>query len=237
MRSKIFLWPLVGLALAVAGCAGSGNGLVGLHNPRIRTVNDFPDVTAVSSAVDTTPMLTSQAFGATSAYVIIVNGNRNISFNDVSGGTSIPLVNQTSLLQTDSYYTAIGTGSGGGGRHIILLEDGQVIASNMTKVRVVNADEDDASVDVFFTSTSTPDLTGQTPQITDLAFGTAPADYINFTPGTYKVWVTAHGSTSPIKTATVTMTTNTIITLVFAKSSGGAVIQTLQDRPLPAGTP
>ena len=237
MRSKLFILPAAALAFALAGCGGSGNGLVGLHNPRIRSVNDFPDVTAVSSAVDTTPMLTSQAFGATSAYVIIVNGNRNISFNDVSGGTSIPLVNQTSLLQTDSYYTAIGTGSGGGGRHIILLTDGAIIASNMTKVRVVNADESDASVDVYFTSTSTPDLTGQTPQITSLAFAAAPADYINFTPGSYKVWITPHGSTSPIKTTTVNLATNTIITLVFAKTSGGTAIQTLQDRPLPAGTP
>ena len=237
MKSKIFFLPLAALAIGIVGCGGSGNGIVGLHNPRIRSVNDFSDVTSVSSQVDSTAMLTSQAFGATSAYVIIVNGNRNIAFNDVSGGTSIPLVNQTSLLQTDSYYTAIGTGSGGAGRHIILLTDGQVLASNQTKVRVVNADGAQPNVDVYFTSTSTGSLSGQTPQITNLSFADNTVPYTNFTPGTYKMWVTTHGSTTPIMTQNVTMTANTIITLVFAQTSGGQTVQTLQDRPLPAGTP
>src|SRR2546423_7495598 len=124
MRSKLFFLALVVLAFAVTGCGGSGNGLVGLHNPRVRAVNDFSDVTAVSATVESTPLLTSQAFGATSAYAIITNGNRTVTFNNVSGSTSIPLVSQTSLLETDKYYTAVGTGSGAGGRHIFLLEDG-----------------------------------------------------------------------------------------------------------------
>jgi len=237
MRSKLFFLPLAAMALAVVGCGGSGNGLVGIHNPRIRAVNDFSDVTSVSSTVETTPLLTSQAFGAVSAYAVITNGNRTIAFDNVSGASSIPLVSQSSLLETEKYYTAIGAGSGVGGRHVILLEDGQVLASNMTKVRVVNADEDQAAVDIYVTSTATGSLTGQTPQITNLAFAATPTDYTNFTPGSYKVWVTAHGGTTPLTTKTVTLTTNTIITLVFAKTSGGVTVQTLQDRPLPAGTP
>jgi len=237
MKRILFFLPLAAVALAIVGCGGSGNGIVGIHNPRIRAVNDFSDVSAVSAQVDTTNLLTSQAFGAVSAYSIITNGNRTITFNDVSGSTSIPLVSQNTLLETEKYYTAIGTGSGGGGRHIILLEDGQLIASNETKVRVVNADEDQAAVDVYFTSTATADLSGQTPQITNLAFADNAPTYINFTPGSYNVWITAHGSTTPLKTQTVTLDANTIITLVFAKTSSGTTIQTLQDRPLPAGTP
>lgn len=237
MNSKLLFLPLAAIALAVVGCGGSGNGVVGIHNPRIRAVNDFSDVTAVSSAVDTTTLMTSQAFGAVSAYNVIVNGNHTISFDNVSGATSIPLVSQSSLLETEKYYTAIGTGSGVGGRHIILLEDGEVIAANITKARVVNADEADAAVDVYFTSTGTADLTAQTPQITSLDFTDSTAPYTNFTPGTYKMWVTPEGSKTPLTTKTVTFTTNTIVTLVFAQTSGGVTIQTLQDRPLPSGTP
>jgi hypothetical protein len=237
MRSKLFFLPVAIFALAVVGCGGSGNGIVGIHNPRVRAVNDFSDVSAVSADVDATTLLTSQAFGAVSAYAVIPNGNHTVTFNNVSGSTSIPLVSQASLLETEKYYTAIGAGSGVGGRHVILLEDGQVLASNLTKVRVVNADEDDASVDVYVTSTATADLSGQTPQITNLAFANAPTLYTNFTPGSYKVWITPNGSTTPLTTKTVTLSANTIITLVFAKTSGGVTIQTLQDRPLPAGTP
>jgi hypothetical protein len=236
---KTLIWaPLLALGLVVSGCGGSSlNGIVNIKNPRIRAVNDFHDVTAVSADVDGTTLLTSQAFGATSAYSIVTNGNRTITFNNVSGATSIPLVSQTSLLQTDSFYTAIGAGSGGGGRHIILLTDGSVLASNMTKVRIVNVDEDQAAVDVYFTSTATGSLSGQTPQITNLAFASAPADYTNFTPGSYKVWVTPTGTQTVLTSQTVTLTANTIITLVFAKTSSSVTIQTLQDRPLPAGTP
>ena len=237
MRTKLFLLPLAVIALAVVGCGGAGNGLVGIHNPRIRAVNDFSDVSAVSATVESTNLLTSQAFGSTSAYAIITNGNRDINFTNVSGASSIPLITQNSLLETEKYYTAIGTGSGVGGRHIILLEDGQVILNNIAKIRVINADEDDASVDVYFTSTATADLTGQTPQVTNLGFATAVADYTNFTPGNYKVWITANGSKTAITTKTVTLSANTIGTLVFAKTSGGTTIQTLQDRPLPSGTP
>ncbi len=237
MKRILFFLPLAAFALAIVGCGGTGNGIVGIHNPRIRAVNDFSDVSAVSAQVDNTDLLTSQSFGAVSAYSIITNGNRTITFNNVSGSTSIPLVSQNTLLETEKYYTAIGAGSGTGGRHIILLEDGQLIASNETKVRVVNADEDQAAVDVYFTSTSTSDLSGQTPQITNLAFADNAPTYINFTPGSYKVWVTPHGSTTPVQTQTVTLSANTIITLVFAKTSSGTTIQTLQDRPLPAGTP
>ena len=237
MKSKLFLLPLAALAIAIVGCGGAGNGIVGIHNPRIRAVNDFSDASAVSATVDTTDLLTSQAFGATSAYAIETNGNRTITFTNVSGSSSIPLVSQTPLLETEKYYTAIGTGSGAGGRHIILLEDGQVLANNIAKIRVINADEDAASVDVYFTSTATANLTGQTPQLTNVGFTAVVNDYINFTPGTYKVWITPNGSTTPITSQNVTLSANTIRTLVFAKTSGGVTIQNLQDRPLPAGTP
>jgi hypothetical protein len=237
MKSKLFFLPLAALAIAIVGCGGEGQGIVGIHNPRIRAVNDFSDLTAVSASVETVDLLTSQAFGAASAYAIVEDGNRDITFSDVSGATSLPLVTDNELLETEKYYTAIGTGSGVSGRLIILLEDTQIIESNMTRVRLVNANQDQANVDVYFTSTATPDLTGQTPQVNSLAF-TDNSVYTSFTPGTYKMWVTADGSLTPLTSQNVTLTTNTVITFVVAESPGGGVtVQTLQDRPLPLGTP
>ena len=237
MKLRLFILPLAVLAVALQGCGGSGNGVVGIHNPRIRAVNDFSDVTSVSASVDNTDLLTSQAFGATSAYAVITNGNRTIAFDDVSGATSIPIVSQSSLLETEKYYTAVGTGSGPGGRHIILLEDGEVIANNIAKIRVINANEDHVSVDVYFTSTATADLNSSTPQITSLGFADAVLDYIDFVPGDYKVWITNPGGKIPLDTKVVTLSANTISTMVWAKTSSGTDIQTLQDRPLPVGTP
>src|SRR5689334_13310554 len=105
MKRILFFLPLAAFALAIVGCGGSGNGVVGIHNPRIRAVNDFSDVSSVSAQVESVDLLTSQAFGATSAYSIITNGNRTIAFNDVSGASSIPLVSANDLLETEKYYT------------------------------------------------------------------------------------------------------------------------------------
>ena len=229
---------LVGLAVMLAGCGGSDTtGLAGNKNPRIRAINDFADVTSVGATVDTKTLLTSQAFGTSSAYTIINNGNRDISFTDMSGAGSIPLTSQTSLLEENHYYTAIGVGNGPDGRRIILLDDTTTISANMAKVRVVNADQNDASIDVYVTSTGTADLSGQTPLLTNVAYGDAGTVYTDFTPGTYKVWITPAGSTTPITSPNMTFTTNTAVTLVVVQTSGGFEIQTVQDRPLPTGTP
>lgn len=237
-RGSIFL-SLIGLAVMVVGCGGSDTtGLVGNKNPRIRVVNDYSDVSAVGATVDNTTLLNSQAFGTSSAYTIINNGNRDIAFTDMSGSTNIPLTSQTSLLEENHYYTAIGVGNSTAGRQIILLDDTATISANMAKVRVVNADQADTSVDVYFTATTTSDLTGETPQITGLTYGSAATLYTDFTPGTYKVWITPTGSKTPITSPNMTFATNTAVTLVVVQDSSSAVqIQTLTDRPLPAGTP
>jgi hypothetical protein len=238
MKRGLTFFSLLGLAVMLAGCGGSDTtGLVGNKNPRIRAVNDFSDVSAVGATVDTKTLLTSQAFGMSSAYTIIDNGNRDITFTDMSGAGSIPLTTLNTLLEENHYYTAIGVGNGPDGRRIILLDDTTTLTPNMSKVRVVNADQNDALVDVYFTSTATADLTGQTPQITNLAYGDAATLYTDFTPGTYKVWVTPAGSTTPITSPNMTFTTNTAVTLVVVQTSGGFEIQTIEDRPLPAGTP
>lgn len=235
MKLKLFILPLTAMAIAIVGCGGSGKGVVGIHDPRVRAVNDFSDLASVSATAAGTDMMTSQAFGAVSAYTIIDSGNHTITFNDVSGPTSLPIVSSTNLLETEKYYTAVGTGTSAN-RTIILLEDTRDIDGNMTKARFVNADEDQANIDVYITSTATPDLTGQTPQADSLDFGQG-STYTSYVPGDYKVWITPDGSTTPITTQNVTFTTNTSVTYVFAKTSGGVTIQTLEDRPLPAGTP
>jgi len=236
---KAFAWaPLIAIAIVLAGCGGSDTtGLVGNKNPRIRAVNDFHDVTAVSADVDGKALLTSQAFGSVSGYSIINNGNRTVTFTNVSGSSSIPIVNQTSLLEENQFYTAIGAGAGGGGRHIILLTDGQDIVTNQTKIRLVNADEEQAGIDVYFTSTSTGSLTGQTPQIVNLAFADDQPSYQQLTPGSYKIWITPTGSQTPLLSQNITLSANTVVTEIFAKTSGGVALQGLQDRPLPGGTP
>jgi len=236
---KAYAWaPLLALGIIVAGCGGTDTtGLGGNKNPRIRAVADYQDVTATSADVAGTDLLTSQAFGSVSGYSIVNNGNRTITFNNVSGASSIPLANETDLLEENMFYTAIGTGSGPTGRQIILLTDGQDVVTNETKVRIVNADEDQAGIDVYFTSTATGSLTGQTPQIVNLAYADDAPAYLQLTPGSYKIWITPTGTTTVLKTQTVTLDPSTVITDVFAKTSSGTTIQTLHDRPLPSGTP
>lgn len=238
MNRALLMAPVLGLGLIMAGCSGSGsgNGLLGNKNPRLRAVADFPDQTSVNAVSDNgsspdVTLLLNSPFGNVGDYQIVANGQRTVTFKNPS--TNLNIGSDVQQMNLNTFYTVIGTGSGPSGRKLIFLNDAQSIANNQTRVRFVNANQDDASVDFYVTTTTTSTLTGQTAVVSGDAFGDGTQPYTAFNPGTFTIWVTPAGTPGTVLLKkNVTFDTNTIITLVFAKSSGGAVLQTLLDNPV-----
>lgn len=225
------------IGVLLAGCGGSnnGNGLVGQSNPRVRAVNYFPDVTSVNATSDNTGgntnLLTTSTFGTVGAYNIVADGTRTITFANSSN--NLTLTSQAQDLHLNNFYTVIGTGSGTGGRHMILLGDTQTVAQNQTRIRFVNANETNASVDFYVLPTSTSTLTGQTPQNPAVAYLDNTGSYASYNPNTYTVWVTPAGTPGTVLVKkNVTLSANTVLTLVYVKTASGQDLQTITDDPV-----
>lgn len=231
MKRALFFAPLAALALALSGCGGNSDttGLGGNINPRVRVVNQFRDVSRVDADISGRQMLSNQPYGVTSSYEIINNGNRDVRFVNVLNNTT--LATRTSLFEENKFYTVIGTGNGAGGRDIIILTDGQDTVPGQTKVRVVNANQDTTPVDVYFTATTTTTLTGQTAQITGLAYKDEEPQYVTYNPGTYTMWVTEAGNKANVLVKTnETFEADTIRTILFVDSPTGDAVQDLIDK-------
>lgn len=231
MKRALFFAPLAVLALALSGCGGNGDttGLGGNINPRVRILNQFRDVSRVDADIAGNSILSNQPYGTISSYQIVNNGNREVRFVNVTNNTV--LANRTDLFEENHFYTVIGTGSGAGGRDVIILTDGQDITPTQTKVRVVNVNQDTTPVDVYFTSTSTTTLTGQTAAITGLAYGDEEPQYVDYNPGTYTMWITEAGNKANVLVKTnETFTTDTIRTVLFVDSPTGDAVQDLIDK-------
>jgi hypothetical protein len=237
MKKAFILAPILILGVALTGCGGSnnGNGLLGRDNPRLRAVDDFSDVASVNATSDNgsnpnVTLLLNQAFEDVGAYMIVADGTRTINF--INASNSVNIASDVDNLHLDNFYTIIGTGSGPSGRKLILLSDTQTVAQNATRVRFINANEDDASVDMYVTSTATANLTGQTAQDSAVAYADNTPTYATFTPGTFTVWVTPAGTPGTVLAKkNITFNADTVITLVFLKTSSSTDIQNLLDDP------
>lgn len=234
---KAFIWaPLLVVSIVLAGCGGSnsGNGL-GQNNPRLRAVNYFPDVASVNATSDNTNgntnLLTTSTFGTVGAYNIVADGTRTITFANASN--NLTLTSQAQNLHLNNFYTVIGTGSGTGDRQMLLLSDTQIVAQNQTRIRFVNANETNTSVDIYVTPTSTSSLSGQTPQNPAVAYLDNTVSYASFTPGTFTVWVTPAGTPGTVLVKkNMTFSANTVETLVYVKTSGSQDLETITDDPV-----
>lgn len=237
MKKALILAPVLVVGLLLAGCGGSnrGNGLIGQNNPRVRAANFFSDVNGVNATSDNangnTNLLTGSTFGTVGAYNIVEDGTRTITFADSSN--NLTLKSMAEDLHLNNFYTVIGTGTGVGGRQIILLSDSQTVAQNQTRIRFVNANETNTSVDFYVTPTSVGSLTGQTPQNPGVAYLDNTVSYASFTPGSFTVWVTPAGTPGTVLVKkNVTLSANTVITMVYVKTSGGQDLQTITDDPV-----
>jgi hypothetical protein len=230
MKTRVASLLVFGVLVAVEGCGGSSGSAPSGPKATLRLLNDFVDVASVSGKVGGADALLNQPFGTISTYVHYPTGTRAVSFTDA--GASSLLVSTNEDLVANEGYTAIGLGSAGKGRHVMYLTDLLTPTAGQARVRVLNGDEDAATVDVYVTPTATASLTGLTPDESAVAFLDGSTAYLTIAPGTYKIWITAAGLPDTIiVTNNVTFTAGQVETLLAIKEAGGVQIQEIPDGP------
>ena len=218
---------LVGAGFLCVSCGGS----VSISNTptgRVRALNDFVDVSRVSANASGTPLLRSQAFGFSSLFIAVKSGTQPISFFDASSNAL--LASRTVQVSESSFYDAVGLGSAAKGRHVLFMQADQTTLPGQTKVRIVNGDEDDTSLDIYITPGGTTDLTGRTPQETAVQYADDTAAYLSEAPGSYTIWFTPPGKPATLLVgANETFVAGTNLTLLLLKGPAGLTVQQLQD--------
>lgn len=174
-------------ALVLSGCQGQGDAILGNLNPRVHAVNAFPNTNVdaiVSDDSGDKVMLGNQPFGSISGDIIVNNGNRVVTFKN--SGTGGILATQSTLMELNHEYTAVGFGTPGN-EAMVLLTDESAPAQGMAAVRVTNV-TGGATVDVYVGQSGQP-ISAATKIFDDLANG-ATLLYRDTTPGDRTFFVT-----------------------------------------------
>jgi hypothetical protein len=193
MNRLFKLGVIAGLFAVLYGCGGSGSGLINVPNPRVRFANLMPGIASAKAQVGADVISSDIPFGTVSDYAITPNGNKDLTVGDTTFSNLATLADQ--LYEENTRYTGIAYGSAV--RTILrLTQDDSQTGNGTVGIRVVNAAEGAAAMDMYITGTGDP-LPG-TESFNAVTVGTA-SDY-SLVPmiGTnqYRLRVFADGDTS-----------------------------------------
>jgi hypothetical protein len=165
------------LAFAVlaglAGCGGSGNGVLNIPNPRIIPVNAFDGVPTANFEVGTDTSVTPVAFGTAGDAIITVNGTKDVSAGATTFNDLVTLPSQ--LFEQSQRYTVVGYGGSGSRALGVFQNNKSQSASTTVSFRAINGSANAASVDVYVTNSADGNTLPATPEVSALALGAASA--------------------------------------------------------------
>ncbi len=176
---------------------------------------------------------------ATALYSPILSGNRTLVLKRTADtSTVVSTIPVTITEGQDRTVYAIGGRAGAAITSYITTDDNTLpTAATQTRVRVVHLSPTAGAVDVFVTAPNA-DLAAATPTLANVAFQSASA-YLSVAAGTYQVRAVPAGTAAASRAAnvainaTVTLTGNTVRTIVAADNNvGGAPLRAfvLSDR-------
>jgi Domain of unknown function (DUF4397) len=223
---KIFKWwPAIGLVafcVALAGCGGSNNS--SSDTASIRLANATLTHPSLDLRVNSTVSAAAVAADAISAYVAPAPGSNTLQVNDA--GTATTLATAVPTLAAGGHYTLLAYESGGIVRMSVLNEDIAAPSAGASTVRIYNAAIEAGKLDVYITDPGT-DLSTVTAPTTTFGALTAPgAVSLTYSPGTYRVRVTAAGNKSDLRMdlPSFTIASQQVGTVVLTAASGGQLL-------------
>lgn len=225
MNKRHFLGLMAASSLTWLGGCGGAEDEDGSVRARLLNVN--PATGSVNLVVDDDTEASSVAYGTTSGYASVSSSSVDVVVNASSSGTS--LVEKTINLSSDSYYTLVLHGWGGGESVLsYFLEDDDDIPTSSSKsaLGVMNAQVEGDALDVYLTGVDETLSDDSSTFIAALATSTRKAP-TSLSAGTYRLWVTPEGDTATVLlTTTVTLKAKTAYTLVLApaNSSSGVLL-------------
>lgn len=218
-------WSVIGLAaatLALSACGGGGGSSSG--DVSLRVANATLTHASVDLLVNSSSAATATAADTVSAYVSPPSGSVTLQVNDA--GSSTALATTVPTLTSGKHYTLLAYESGGAVKTAVLNEDYTVPNSGSAQLRVYDAALDAGKLDIYITDQSVTALPASpTASLTNVTANTSTA-FFTYSPGTYRVRVTAAGNRSDVRAdiQNVTLDSQQIATVALTPAAGGALI-------------
>src|SRR5579862_1897097 len=218
------------LGLLLAGCGGSDGGIVDQQTPRVRLFNAVDGESTVFATFQDANLNNlgnspNAAYASATADTLIANTTATATIVGSSG----PLVTTApSLYRENSFYTLYALGGAFQGYRGLVVADSQLVSPGATfGVRAVQLSTKNASVDIYV-APGIAQAASSNLVFSTLAYGTvtssgntAQAVDVNgyvLSPingdSSYTIYVTAHGSLTPIATAAATLSQGSYNTVV-----------------------
>ena len=201
--------------LLVAGCGGGGG-------TRFRFMNAVPDVSNLEVLVNNTTFSSSVAYGTSSGYQSVSSGSQQVVVEPV--GSTNALITQSVSFSGDT--TMIAANFSSSISPLVLTDDNSAPASGDFKIRIVNAAPGLGPADVYIVAAGT-DLNTVSPNLTNLAFGTA-SGYQSLAGASLEVVLTPVGQKfAAVNTGALTFSASQIRTFVGLNSQVGGFTYTM----------
>src|SRR3712207_1878290 len=136
-------------ALATAGC-DDDDPLSPSRTAQIRVVHASPDAPAVDVLVDNAAVLTNVPFKASSAYLSVPRGSRNLKVR--AAGTSTVVIDANANVAGGEAYTVLATGRVASIAPLVLEDDLGSPAAGNVRLRLVHASPTAGNVDIYVRS-------------------------------------------------------------------------------------
>jgi len=213
-----FLTLLLAATAMTAACGDDDDNTGPEGEARVRVVHASPDAPDVDVLVDDSPVLTGVPYLATSDYLAVAPGSRNLKVN--AAGTTTTVIDADVDLVDGIDYTVIASGLVAGIESIVLEDDNSEPAAGLARVRAIHGAASAPAVDIYVTAPDA-DLAVETPALADIELGDV-ADYIEAPAGDYQVRVTPTGTkTVVIDSGTLTLESGQVRTAIAVDAPGG----------------
>jgi Domain of unknown function (DUF4397) len=240
---KIFLACLPVMAIAACGGGDTADRL-DLADPTVRFVQSsslLPSATLYRGLVGQ-PDATDVSYGFASNYFDVGIGLADWSVKTSVGGVTVGAVSIDP--QRGNKYTIVALPESGAGSGVALIVDpyNKSLTSDSTRVRVMNASFNAASIDVYVNAAGTDiAAAGVLPSIAATAYRTAGpasgADSFDIPAGNYQLTITAAGSKTTLFRSQLSFGANKdILLLTVPASAAPGAIKTLEKVEGIAGT-
>lgn len=155
------VFMIASLAALTTSC-GSSSSVA-----KVRLVNGTPDEASLDLLIDTKSAATSVAYGASSSYVAIATGTRELQI-EPNGSTTL-LADRSDSISAGTNYTLLSLNFSFDPQSVLLIDDNTAPDSGNFKLRVINGSPGMGIQDVYIVPDGT-DINSVDPTFPGLAF-------------------------------------------------------------------
>ncbi len=225
-NKRHLLGLLAALPLAwMTACGGGGdNG----NDANVRLVNASPGYASLDLYVAETKEISDVAYGTGSDYTGVKSGD-SVENVFTSSGSTTELLNQTRSLGSGKKYTFLAYGWAGALKSVYFTDDESAADSGKTKVGAYNGAVGAGSVDIYLTGEDESLESAEPIHAAVAESSSGSSGYVSVTSGTYRLRITAAGSTDDVRldVSGVTINSTEVLTLVTTPGTGGVLVNAI----------